>query len=71
MENPHAFRKDWPKKKAKIVRRARRKWIAPVKSGDADLSPAKLKTIKIRGHVRKNYVLTLGMKVNRQMDRHD
>ena len=71
MENPHAFRKNWPKKKAKIVRRERRKSTAAVKSGDADISPAKLKTIKIRGHLRKYYVLTLGMKVNRQMVRHD
>lgn len=69
MEYPHAFRKNWPKKKARIIRRERRKLTDAVKSGDTDLSPAKLKTMKIRGQLRKSYVLTLGMKVNRQMDR--
>lgn len=39
--------------------------MVAVRSGRAEMSAAKLKTIKMRGHFRRNSILALGMKVNR------
>lgn len=60
MENPHAFRKNWPKKKARANRRDRVAVRSLVASADAeDLTGARVKSV-VGGHdIWKSGVMTL------------
>lgn len=57
MENPHAFRKNWPKKKARANRKTRRRLEGLLRTEDATSSMAKA-TIRPKA-IRKCGVKTL------------
>src|SRR5262245_43728140 len=69
LEAPHAFRKNWPKKKARANRRTRR--LADtliresVKRDDVeDLTSRAVKNVRKGKDIRKTQVVTLGQRVN-------
>ena len=62
MENPHAFRKNWPKKKARANRRDRAVLRSHPPAADG-LTPAALRSVTARRAIVKSYVRTLREKV--------
>ena len=70
MENPHAFRKNWPKKKARVNRRDRVKVRSLLARADADeLTRAHVKSVTGGHDVFKTGVLTLRQWVRRDNPR--
>jgi hypothetical protein len=59
IEHPHAFRKNWPKKKARVNRSERAAVRKLMTSGRFEITSASLKKIKSRHWVRKCGILTL------------
>jgi hypothetical protein len=63
-EAPHAFRKNWPKKKARVNRTERRDVKQTIdkdlsSGNEDDLTLNKLKTIHVPNAIRKTRVMTL------------
>jgi len=64
MENPHAFRKNWPKKKARANRRDRVALRSELASGNAeDLTPNAVAKLRNKNPVVKNGVSTLRVSI--------
>jgi hypothetical protein len=60
MENPHAFRKNWPKKKARVNRQDRVKMRALLATHPIDeLSIGTVKSARKRKSIVKNGVVTV------------
>ena len=60
MENPHAFRKNWPKKKARANRRERVKARTIVATApDDDRTAGAVKSVRQRNAIRKGSVMTV------------
>ena len=60
MENPHAFRKNWPMKKARAnreIRAAERRLVTG--SVPEELTPEQIKRVAHRRTIHKNYVVSL------------
>ena len=58
MENPHAFRKNWPKKKARANRRSRRK-LDMLLLSERDVTPAMMKAALGPRAISKDGVMSL------------
>ncbi len=74
IENPHAFRKNWPKKKARINRKRRHHLQtllqAAIACGQADgLSPELLKTVEPLQQVKKQGIRSLRQNVQAKLKR--
>jgi hypothetical protein len=74
LENPHAFRKNWPKKKARVNRQARRKAEVAIQtavaSGNDDaLGSEAVKRLQKGQKIRKSFVMTLGEALKRKQSR--
>jgi hypothetical protein len=63
-EAPHAFRKNWPRKKARVNRAERRDVKQTIgqdlsSGNEDDLTLKKLKTIHVPSAIRKTHIMTL------------
>lgn len=74
IENPHAFRKNWPRKKARVNRIKRRRIqravsTALAKNSIDNLSAESLKTIRPLGQWKKTGIISLRQNVENKLER--